>query len=421
MSSWKSVVEKRTAVKGDVLVVGVDIGKRIHMAAGAFPDGGTIKKVRFSNDQRGFDLFLEKTEGWKRMAGCRSVIVGLESTGHYWENLAYWLDGHGVKLVQVNPHHVKKTKETLDNSPGKTDSKDAVLIADLVLQGKYLTLVLPRGVYAELRQLVGLRKRLVVDLSASRSLLHAAVDRVFPEFSTVFKDLAGKTARYILRHFPFPEEIVSMSFPELVTCLKRECYMGLREEKIRLLYEQAGRSVGVKEGLSGARMALHNALDKLEWQIEKLGELESRIKKLVAEVDEVRYMLSVHGIGLMTAATILSETCGMRSYNSAACVLKLAGLNLFEISSGQMQGACHISKRGRSHLRQALYFAALQQTMPGSALYSFYQRLVGRGVKKVKALIAVACKLVRLLFALVRDCRYYREQAPCRLAVACLA
>lgn len=418
--SWKSVVKKRGIVKG-VLVVGVDIAKRMHVAACFFPGGETIRKVRFSNDRDGFNLFYQRVEAWKKRAGCTDVVVGLESTGHYWECLAYWLADRGVKVVQVNPLHVKRSKETLDNSPGKTDRKDAILITDLVAQGKYLTLVIPRGIFAQLRQLVALRKRLITEQNTGLNHVHESVDRIFPELSTVFKDLSGKTARYILRHFPFPDQIVSLGYSELLTRLKRDCYKALPKDKVKALWEAADSSVGVRVEFEATREVLNEALDGLEEVLRRLKGVESKIGRLVERIDESGYMLSVPGIGVMTVAMVLSETCGMRNYEGARSVLKLAGLNLYEISSGKRKGSRHISKRGRSLLRRVLYFAAIRQAKSGSALHDFYRSLVDRGMNKIKALIAVACKLLRLLYALVRDGRYYTKEVPCQLAVARVA
>jgi len=52
-------------------------------------------------------------------------MVGMESTGHYWEIPARWLIGEGITVVQVNAAHTKRAKELEDNTPGKTDQKDA--------------------------------------------------------------------------------------------------------------------------------------------------------------------------------------------------------------------------------------------------------------------------------------------------------
>jgi transposase len=99
-------------------------------------------------------------------------------------------------------------------------------------------------------------------------------------------------------------------------------------------------------------------------------------------------------------------------YSCAKAVLKLAGLNLYQNSSGQYQSGRHISKRGRSQLRRALHMVAVQHAKRGWPLQSYYAALVARGKPKQVALTAVCCRLVRLLYALVRDGRRYSECPP---------
>ena len=108
----------------------------------------------------------------------------------------------------------------------------------------------------------------------------------------------------------------------------------------------------------------------------------------------------------------LCETGGLAQYSCAAAVLKLAGLNLYQNSSGQYQSGRRISKRGRSQLRRALYMVAVQHAKCGWPLHPYYAALVARGKPKTVALTAVCCRLVRLLYALVRDGRCYSECPP---------
>jgi transposase len=89
--------------------------------------------------------------------------------------------------------------------------------------------------------------------------------------------------------------------------------------------------------------------------------------------------------------------------------MKLAGLNLFEISSGKHKGNRHISKRGRSLLRKILFFAAINTVRKGGVMHSAYQRHLDQGMPKIKALVAIARKLLRIVFALVRDHSEYIE------------
>ena len=131
--------------------------------------------------------------------GWKSTIVGVEPTGHYWLNLAHFLKEEAIKLVVVNPMHVKKSKELDDNSPTKNDVKDAKVIAQLVKDGRYAEPNIPQGVYAELRVARKIRDLLSVDLQAVQGQIHNWIDRYFPEFLTVFKDWEGKAALQLLK------------------------------------------------------------------------------------------------------------------------------------------------------------------------------------------------------------------------------
>jgi transposase len=158
--------------------------------------------------------------------------------------------------------------------------------------------------------------------------------------------------------------------------------------------------------------ALKDTLLELHSLAARLQEVESEISRLLAQVDETPILKSL--VGPMTAAIILGETGGLKQYSCAAAVLKLAGLDLYQVSSGQYRGERHISHMGRPLLRQALYLAVLTHTHPGAPLYPYYAELLRRGKPKPVALVALCCRLVRLLYALVRDGRGYSTQPPAR-------
>ena len=94
--------------------------------------------------------------------------MGLEPTGHYWLPLAEFLHREGIKFVLVNPYHVKKSKELDDNSPTKTDIKDARVIAQLVKDGRYSEPNLLTGIHADLRVAMVQRERLSKELHPSQ-------------------------------------------------------------------------------------------------------------------------------------------------------------------------------------------------------------------------------------------------------------
>jgi transposase len=404
-----SLMQRRSAIKPDTLIVGVDVAKFRHVACSIVPGGTISRPFDFPNSRDGFLALSAEIEA-RKPTPASAVIVGLESTGIYWINLARWLAEQGYQVVQVSGLYVHHAKELADNSRGTSDGKDALLIADLVAQGKYLGFIRPAGVLADLRQLVGLRQRLVHERAARYNLLHEAVGLLFPEFAAVFRDATGPGARRVLRRFPTPAAARTYPPDEMRRLLAGDGRICVSVAKLARLQASAEQSIGVCEGTTGLEYALKDTLLELDSLDARVKQVEAEISRLLAQIDETPILTSL--VGPMTAAIILGETGGLRQYSCAAAVMKLAGLNLYQISSGQYCGDRHISQMGRSLLRQALYLAALQHTHPGTPLYPYYAELLRRGKPKPVALIALSCRLVRLLYALVRDGRCYSERPP---------
>ena len=109
------------------------------------------------------------------------------------------------------------------------------------------------------------------------------------------------------------------------------------------------------------------------------------------------------GIGEITAAGLIGEVGDFSKFKTISELEKLAGLDLFEVSSGKHKGVRRISKRGRSGLRKLLFFASLNVVRKGGVLHDWYQAAQDRGMPKMKALIAISRKLLKIIFALVRD------------------
>ena len=401
------ISKKGQYVNSDVLVIGIDIGKGFHMAVARRRDGSFTKALKFSSDAVGFNNLKVWLEEWYAQDRFSRVLIGLESTGHYWMTLAFWLQNQGIEVVQVNPLHTHKAKDLYDNTPGKTDKKDAWIIADLVSQGKFLRCIIPRGRYADLRYLVLLRKRLITERTRQLNNIHRVIDVLFPEFTKVFKSIKTKSSLYLLRYYYTPALLLSCSYKRLAKRLHKISRGKLRLEKLTQLYELARSSVGITEGIEGLRVMLFKGLLRYGQLAQEISALEDRLEELVCGLPETVYLRSVKGIGLVTVAVILGETGGLRYYSSAEEVIKLAGLNLYEISSGKHRGKRRITRRGRSVLREGLYLAAVGVIRRGGPLRGFYERLINKEKFGAVALVAVACKLMRLLFALVRDQRYY--------------
>ena len=406
-----SVARKRAIIKPDTLVIGIDLAKHTHVARARFYDGSYTRPMKVPNTRAGFLALSEQIGAWKPRPDS-AVFVGVESTGSYGVNLVRWLSEYGCRVVLVPSLHVCREKELLDNGRGTSDEKDALIIADLVARGQYLGFVELSGACLELRPLVSLRARLVKEQTGWLNALHQTMDVLFPEFETIFADLKPPSARLVLGRFGTVSTARAHSPAEMRRLLARDGAVRLSLAKLKRLKAAADESIGPLAVSAGQARSLHEILDTLATIEERIASLEAEIVRLLEQLPEAAYLMSVKGVGAMTAAVILAETGGLAQYSCARAVLKLAGLNLYQNSSGQYQSGRRISKRGRSQLRRALYMVAVQHAKRGWPLQPYYAALVERGKPKTVALTALCCRLVRLLYALVRDGRCYSECPP---------
>jgi transposase len=407
------------AVKEGTLIATVDIGVASNTGYCTTVDGRSTKSFRFDNTKEGFEKFWGMTIASKNRFGCDEVVVGYESTGPYAEPLVHYLANKQVKIVQVNPMHTKKMKEVNDNSPLKTDDKDPRVIADIIRLGRALSIVVPEGDAASLRRLNNARERHVGEQTALLNQLQQLVFLIFPEFKTVLKNMKGKTAQYILERYTIPERIGTLSKEALGEEMRKRSMGKFGIKEAESLIGLARETIGIKEGLAGIFMDIRHILLQLEAEGRFIGEIEAEMGVTLERIPCSVKLLSIKGLGTVSVAGLIGEVGDFSKFSTQSEIMKLAGLNLYEISSGKRKGQRRISKRGRSLLRKILFYAAIQMIRKNGIMYDYYARLTGRGMERMRALIAVSRKLLRIIHAIVRDNRDYvgQYQAPERRVI----
>jgi transposase len=388
----------------------VDIGIASNTGYCTTLDGRSTKSFRFDNTKEGFEKFWDMTIASKNRFGCDEVVVGYESTGPYAEPLVHYLVNRPVRIVQVNPMHTKKMKEVNDNSPLKTDDKDPRVIADIIRLGRALSIVVPEGDAASLRRLNNARERHVGEQTALLNQLQQLVFLIFPEFKTVLKNMKGKTAQYILKRYTLPERIGTLSKEALGEAMRRRSMGKFGIKDAGSLIGLARETVGIKEGLGGIFMDIRHILMQLEAEVRFISEIEAEMGAILERIPFSVRLLSIKGLGTVSVAGLIGEVGDFSKFSTQSEIMKLAGLDLYEISSGKRKGQRRISKRGRSLLRKILFYAAIQMIRKNGIMYDYYARLTGRGMERMRALIAVSRKLLRIIHAIVRDNRDYAGQ-----------
>jgi transposase len=401
-------------VKEGTLIATVDIGITNNTGYCTTLDGRSTKSFCFDNTKEGFEKFWYMVIASKKRFGCDEVLVGYESTGPYAEPLVHYLANKQVKIVQVNPMHTKKMKEVNDNSPLKTDDKDPRVIADIIRLGRALSIVVPEGDAAYLRRLNNARERHVRERTAFLNQLQQLVFLIFPEFKTVLKNMKGKTAHYILKRYTTPERIGILSKEALGEEMRKRSMGKFGIKDAESLIGLARETVGIKEGLAGIFMDIRHILVQLEAEVRFISEIEAEMGATLERIPCSVRLLSIKGLGIVSVAGLIGEVGDFSKFSTQSEIMKLAGLDLYEISSGKRKGQRRISKRGRSLLRKILFYAAIQMIRKNGIMYDYYARLTGRGMERMRALIAVSRKLLRIIHAIVRDNKDYvgQYQAP---------
>jgi len=395
------VTKNRKTINGDTVIGTIDVGSMANYGYYRSKEGFETEPFEFSNDRAGFDKYWDAIRGFRDSQKLREIIIGIESTGVYSGPAINYFKDKPVKMVQINPKHTKRAKEITDNSPNKTDRKDPRVIADIMEIGKYLEIVKHEGAIAELRTLTLARERAVGRRTGLNNQMHALVFEIFPEFVQMM-NLNGKCATYILENMPTPTDIVAYGEERLLNKLREIGRSKLKEEKIKALYAAAQKSAGIREGRESIVMEINEILLERSIIAKHISAVEDKMCHYLKAVPASRYILSMKGIGEVTAAGIIGELGDFSNFSHSDGVLKFSGLNLCEASSGKHLGNKRISKIGRSLVRKHLYYAAISMVRKGGIMHDKYSGYIARGMTKMKALVAIMRKLLVIMFALVK-------------------
>ena len=243
--------EKIEQVTDSTIVVGVDIGSQIHYARAFDNRGRELTKSVFSfhNDLEGFNSF--------------NLWVETLKTENYWFAFAKYVNDHQKRLVMVNPFSVKKIKELDDNSPKKTDSKDPKTIAKLVVEGRYSIPYMPEGIYAEIRDLVYSRDRIMKQHNISANRIQRWLAIHFPEYLGLYTRFDAISDLAVLEKAPLPKDVIALGVNGIrkIWHDKKMCGRGVTEDRAKPLVEAAHNSVGLDGGI-GTKSELYMLLEE---------------------------------------------------------------------------------------------------------------------------------------------------------------
>ena len=378
--------------------VGIDISKFKHDCAIIDELGDVITSSwSFNNDCEGFSLFrdlLNALDGEKK--------IGFESTGHYGHNLKMFLESNSFSFMEFNPLLISRFVHGKSLRKTKTDSLDAQSIAQYLMTVEYKPY--PPSFYHmnQLKSLTRFRDSLVRQHSRQLVELTNILDKVFPEFKPFFDGRISATSLYILAHYQSPEKISNMN-AKSYEVLRKKSRGRFTMVKFAQLKALAKNTVGRSDDYLLKQMEItidiENQLDA------KIDEIESQISECIRGLNPP--ILTIPGIGELTAAVILSEYGDINKFENPAQMLSFAGLEPGYYQSGQAEYNGHMVKHGSSHLRYALMNACLPLITYEPVFAEYYAKKRAEGKPHRVALTHVAKKLIRVIYTLqTRDIPY---------------
>jgi len=401
--SMRGADAKEAFARGFPVHVGVDTGKTFHKLVARGPDGRRGKAVRVDVSRAGF----EATDTYLREsfpeALPEQMLVGLEFAGHNGFTFAHFLAQRGYRVVSVLPFVTKRLKEVEDNSPRKDDAKDAAQVCALVGQGLFVGFPLLDDMGAELRLLATERRRLAIEATRLKNRLHAALDLAWPEFVGQFAGLEFETPIALLERWSVPEDLAAAPPRTVHALVKKTSRNHISPERIRAMLDGARATIALREGTAARRAEVRRLLTRWAVVREHVADVEHRLAELVELTPAAKALLTVPGVSVVCAATLVAELGDPHWYEAPRQVLKLAGMNLTRKESGtSVRGRVRQTKRGRPLLRRQLFLLAGRWCQAKGLYRPYYEALLARGKSKTSAVCAVARKLVPMLLRVMQ-------------------
>jgi len=413
-----TAARKRKQVPEGYLIIGVDPHKKRHAAVAITQDFTTRDKFKFDNTREGLETLLRRAKTEMVKSGCRGVMLAIETGGHYWRNVAYFLEEQGIPFRFINQFTLKRRREGKDLNRRKNDYRDSEVAAQLLCTGEFTETKIPQGVYAELRTAHNAYRRLVKERTRITNLVKGLLDGLFPEFTQVFKDPCGLTALSVLSVCTIPRVVAGMTEAEFVATIAAQHKGRLMRRKLRALHYMARTSIGIEAGARSVSSEISFLVEKLELIRRHIRIIERTLVRLVDETEEGKYLLSIRGLNYIAVAGLLAELGCFKAYRSAKQMIKMAGSNPTESESAGKRGThTPMSKQGRPVLRYCAWTSVIPMLRlnPDFRAWAKQRRerpahanpLNGREVVG-----AALNRLLRLAFAMVKGQTYYQVSKP---------
>ena len=402
------------------LYVGIDVSSKTNVIYLMLPNGDKHSSFSVANSQDGAAQLVKKILSALTSHSLDTVMIGMEATSVYGDNLVYFLREDATllpfnrKIFVLNPKQVNKFKEAYNDLP-KNDSVDSFVIADCLRFGRINKEVYIGDYhYTALQNLTRARYFAVCNLVKEKQRF---MNVLFKKYSTmtqekVFSDTFSTTALAVYDEFESAEALANMDLHELTAFIMEKGKNRFPDpDSVAKAIQKAARSSyrlpkTVNDSVNQVLSISITSMKALESQIKEFDKAIAAQMKLLPNV-----LTSIPGIGPVYSACIMAEIGDINRFENHAQLAKYAGLAWTQYQSGGFEAqTTRLIRSGNRFLKYYLCEAVLSLVRCDKEYSDFYHlkyKEVNRYQHK-RALALTARKLVRLVFALLKDNRLYR-------------
>ena len=380
-----------------MIYVGIDIAKNTHWASAMNSDGEILlEPFSFQNNNEGFQKFISKLSSFDK----QKMLIGLESTAHYGENIISYLFNLDYKIGIINPIQTSNLRKS-NIRKTKNDKVDTFIIIKSLTLNNY-NLVTTRDINnIKLKGLSRSRHNLIVMRSRSKIQLASFIDQLFPELNKFFKGNLHLNVSYqLLKDYSSPKDISSLHLTKLSNILHDNSHGRYNKEDAIRLRELAKNSVGINNPTLS--LQIKQAILQIELYTKQIEEVEKLSKQILYEMKSK--LLTIPGMSYNQASAIHGFIGDISRFNKSCQLLAYAGLDPSIYQSGNFEArSTRMSKRGNSLLRYNLVYAAHNLVLHNRTFKEYYNLKRSQGKTHYCALGHCAHKLIRIIFKMLKS------------------
>ena len=373
-----------------IYYVGIDISKYKHDFCIISNTGEVIvENSSFENNKKGFQYLLDQLKPYNKS----DVHIAFEATGHYSLNLELFLIDQGYSFMKMNPLVIHQFLKARSLRRTKTDKADSLTIANYLMSVPYKpNSDLLYHIYT-LKSLCRAREQLIKERSKFQVLLTNELDKSFPELKPFFNNTISSTLLYILEKYKNAEHISLMKDYDSIRKVSHGKFTYANFAKLK---ELAKNSVGHHDNNTDLLISTYVSI--INNFNEKIDPINKQISTIIKELNPK--MLTIPGLGEISAATILSEYGDIKNFSSPNKMLAFAGLEPSVIESGTLKSNGKMVKHGSGHLRYSIMNIAMTILRYSPTFYDYYLKKRSEGKCHRVALSHVSKKLIRVIYSL---------------------